>query len=278
MILSSGAQQPRHLNVMTHGSNVSPMTVASNGSMVPVPYLCSSRRWVSNKSKKNRNKNKNQQHSNKGNRSIKFRFLESEYDEDARDLSASSMKDLYAKIAKASDNDVGMFEGDEPELNLQICSDADSDEWEPLTSLDQLKQYAADNTCGSPQIRIGEYFEGGPDYDYMPPPYGGGDDDESIHGFGIAETVAEVVQELKSVNGWTMHETRGLVDGDNHTAEVSDEKIREAVLEMARHNEKLQETLIGKIGALQHLIQCVRFPFVWTTSSHVAAEDDGEDY
>ena len=81
--------------------------------------------------------------------------------------------------------------------------------------------------------------------------------------------ILTLAEELKS-EGWT-------IDGDTLTKEDGTKTtVKEHIVEMAGADIMLQETLLNRIGALDHIAQCLPYDFVWNREERNALEVDEE--
>jgi hypothetical protein len=177
-----------------------------------------------------------------------------------------TMKDMR----KSLEDSYGMESGEIDSLEYYM-----NGEWKPFKDPAQLK-----GKQGVP-IRDPSQFDDavddGDDYDKLDGPDDDDDDDDDYYESPLGMLIREIVAELH-LNEYILHD-----DASTTTLQLKSKKSGEVIatknyiLNRAMNDETLQAMLVSKVGCLDHIVQCIHFPFLWTELAADKKSQEGAD-
>lgn len=176
------------------------------------------------------------------------------------------MFDLMKKLAKAYDID--SEEITKGGYTLQVGEPFGL--WENLKDFRQIKE-KAEKEGNVPHVRIKELDFDEEDYDED---LGGDDDYMGDDYFGdkaVSAVIRDLIRELREA-GWNRPDAAGLLKKESGEELAA----REYVLQSAKENAGLRDMLVSQIGAMDHILQCLQYDFLWEDPSLDHANDMGK--
>lgn len=151
--------------------------------------------------------------------------------------------------------------------------------WQPLTNPSdlngrQLVPIRNPNTYDDQLYDDDDQGENYDDYD-GDEHYGGrdnGDDDEDLGNAELGFIIREIVEDLYSEK--YIHSAKTL-QLKSSTGEVI--ATKDYVLKLANSDESLQAALLTQVGALDHIVQAIHFPFLWTDAAEKRVQNPNVD-
>jgi hypothetical protein len=182
------------------------------------------------------------------------------------------MKDLIEKVAKGYDVDKQeILDGN---FTLQVGEPFGL--WENLKTFNQVKEKQEDIPV--PHIRLEElsYEDDEDDDDYMgdDKDYMGDDDEDDIaekYGHTIDAVIRDLIVELRKA-GWSRPDA-GLLKKENGEELAA----RDYILQSSKEDELLKDILVSRVGAMDHILQCLEYEFLWEEVSVDYANDMDHD-
>jgi hypothetical protein len=173
------------------------------------------------------------------------------------------MKDLIEKVAKGYD--VDMQDILENTFTLQVGEPYGR--WEDVKDFDQVKEKKMDIPV--PHVRLEElsYEEEEEDDDYMGDDE---DDDDGKYGYAIDSVIRDLIGDLRKA-GWSRPDA-GLLKKESGEELAA----RDYILQSTKENQLLKDLLVSRIGAIDHILQCLEYEFLWEEAS-VNYPDDTDD-
>jgi hypothetical protein len=239
------------------------------------------------------NKNNNSKN-NKGKSSppaLSFRFVFSEEDDyvadDDDDFSIITVASFPKNIQSLTRHflESGMVDEDDVEAGLEVQTK--TGDWEILHDVAQLHAISKrpilvrDPAMFALPGDDDEDDEDDDDYDeHGYGEYPTDDDDDDVDG-SWNDTILELVQQLQA-SGYRPTTTTEAGAGtvqmlEKETDPTTSMSTRTWVLEQAAADDPLlQRILLGKVGALDHIVQCLHMPFVWAMANASDEEEDSE--
>ena len=192
---------------------------------------------------------------------------------------AESFKDL-------NDLQKQLFEYGMEKKNLEMMDN--NNKWKKLTN-DELKKFNGKIV----KVRDKEIYSDEEEEDYSDDNYSGYDDDDEYDGYNpdeddedydmpkkkdtkpppMRECIGKLIADMK-FNGYER-----LDDGKTLQKASTGETIstKEYILKKASEEEELLSLLVDNIGALDHIIQCITWDYVWNNVENNKEEDDDEE-
>jgi hypothetical protein len=173
----------------------------------------------------------------------------------------ATMKDVRKSLEINNGMESGELE------NLEYYLDG---EWKPLKDPAQLK-----GEQGVP-IRDPSQFDDDAVYDDDDDDSDDDDDDEDDdfnYGSPLDLLIREIVDEL--------HKQEYIPDAANCQLKAKSGEViatKDYILNQALTDETLQEMLVAKVGCLDHIVQCIHFPFLWTEADMKSKSGGDSDY
>jgi hypothetical protein len=229
---------------------------------------------------------------NKGNTpALTFRLVMSEHEEDEEydvDDDVEDMDDFtIIKVPSAPKTLADLHPHflksellDEEDLAEGVEIQTNSGDWEVLHDVAQLAGIRKRPIPLRNPAMFGMFGESDDDEDYDDEEmgYSSDSDDDDVDADGVwAMRIGGLVERLQTqgyVPKTTPH-SWALVPkspGDNEYSPPI--PTRDWILQEAAHDPALQRTLLNKVGALDHIVQCLHMPFVWERQR---ADDDKEE-
>ena len=176
------------------------------------------------------------------------------------------------------------------ENNLKIYN-SKIKEFEVLTSIEQVQEEQKRNK----KVFIAEDYPQGVydahdyedeiDYDDEYVYAGGESDDEDDDYVPLKLTIYEILETIKE-SGWKRSSSEDddgtslimmMIKKDENGSETTKKSTKEIVLDIASKDKLLQSKLLNKIGALDHIVECLHYDFVWNSSKDSTSDDDDDD-
>jgi hypothetical protein len=193
---------------------------------------------------------------------VKVMLLD-ERDDDYVEKSVKDMNDLIEKVARGYN--VDKREILENSFTLQVGEPFGL--WENLKSFNQVKEKREDIPV--PYVRLEELDEDDEDDEDYDDTYLSDDEDDK-YGDTIDSVIRDLIVELREA-GWSRPDA-GLLKKENGE-ELS---AREYILQSTKENQLLKDLLVSRIGAIDHILQCLEYEFLWEEASVDYADDDDD--
>jgi hypothetical protein len=204
-----------------------------------------------------------------------------DYDDEDEDMlftkARFDMKDIQKKVEEVFDSS----------KNLEYY---ENNAWKPLRDLGNLQKYKGGKVplkVRVPELYDDQKMDGDDEDDDEGYKYNEGDDDEDDYSYDrdaeddfgggsrtsvMEDTIVDLVSTLKAL-GFERSDVKPLTlrQGGKEVA------TKEWVLQQAEKNPSLETVLLGHVGALDHVVQCLHYDMVWKVPQEDPAAGNNEE-